>query len=109
MVELFANSGDPDQMPHSAASDLGLHCLPVTLLRVSRLQWVNPKYLYSVCIVPVQTLDPDQTSPSRGNLIGNYSACYSVSTYMCPHWALCLGLAYCIQANYFTVQLGFSK
>ena len=28
MVELFANSGDPDQMPHSAASDLGLHCLP---------------------------------------------------------------------------------
>ena len=29
MVELFANSGDPDQ--HSAASDLGLHCLPITL------------------------------------------------------------------------------
>ena len=41
MVELFANSGDPDQTPHSAASDLGLHCLPITLLRVSRLQWVN--------------------------------------------------------------------
>ena len=41
MVELFANSGDPDQTPHSAASDLGLHCLPVTLLGVSRLQWVN--------------------------------------------------------------------
>ena len=37
MVELFANSGDPDQMPHSAASDLGLHCLPITLLGVSRL------------------------------------------------------------------------
>ena len=32
MVELFANSGDPDQMPHSAASDLGLGCVPVTLL-----------------------------------------------------------------------------
>ena len=33
MVELhvFANSEDPDQTPHSAASDLGLHCLPVTL------------------------------------------------------------------------------
>ena len=41
MVELSANSGDPDQMPHSAVSDLGLHCLPITLLRVSRLQWVN--------------------------------------------------------------------
>ena len=31
MVELFANSGDPDQTPHSAASDRGLHCLPITL------------------------------------------------------------------------------
>ena len=36
MAKLFANSGDPDQMPHSVviacvfhsvASDLGLHCL----------------------------------------------------------------------------------
>ena len=41
MVKLFANSGDPDQMPHSAVTDLGLHCLPVTLLWVSRLQWVR--------------------------------------------------------------------
>ena len=40
-MKLFANSGDPDQTPHSAASDLGLHCLPNTLLRVSRLQWVK--------------------------------------------------------------------
>ena len=41
MVKLFSNSGDPDQPPRSAASDLGLHCLPFTLLRVSRLQWVK--------------------------------------------------------------------
>ena len=41
MVDLFANSGDPDQTPQNAASDLGLHCLPVTPLGVSRLQWVN--------------------------------------------------------------------
>ena len=41
MAELFANSGDPDQMPHSTASDLGLHCLQKTLLGVSRLQWVK--------------------------------------------------------------------
>ena len=38
---LFANSGDPDQMRHSAASDLGLHCLPVTYLGVSSLHWVR--------------------------------------------------------------------
>ena len=41
MAELFADSGNPDQMPRSAASDLGLHCLPVTHLGVSSLQWVN--------------------------------------------------------------------
>ena len=41
MVEIFANSGEADQMPGSAASHLGLHCLPITLLGVSRLQWVN--------------------------------------------------------------------
>ena len=43
MVGLFANSGDPDQMPHSAASDLVLHCLLSTLLGVSRLQWDIPQ------------------------------------------------------------------
>ena len=32
MAEVFANSEDSDQTPHSAASDLGLHCLPITLL-----------------------------------------------------------------------------
>ena len=41
MVEIFANNRDPDQTPRSAASDLGLHCLPVALLGVSRLQWVK--------------------------------------------------------------------
>ena len=32
MVKIFANSGDPGQRPHSEASDLGLHCLPITFL-----------------------------------------------------------------------------
>ena len=43
MVELFANCGDSEQMPHSenVASDLGLHCLPITILVVSRLKWVR--------------------------------------------------------------------
>ena len=41
MAKLFANSGDPDQTLRCVASDLGLHCLPITLLRVSRLQWVK--------------------------------------------------------------------
>ena len=41
MVELFANSGDPNQTPCSTVSDLGLHCLPITVLGVSRLQRVK--------------------------------------------------------------------
>ena len=44
MVQLFANSGDPDETPRFAASDLGLHYLPITILGVSRLQWVNVHY-----------------------------------------------------------------
>ena len=41
MAKLFANSGDPDQKPHSAGSDLGLRCLPGTILGVFRLKWAN--------------------------------------------------------------------
>ena len=33
---LLANDVYPDQMPHHVASDLGLQCLPMTLLQVSR-------------------------------------------------------------------------
>ena len=43
MVELFANSGDPDQAPHSVSSDLGLQCLPVNCVGVSSLLWVKLK------------------------------------------------------------------
>ena len=63
MVELFANSGDPDQMPHSAASDVGMHCLPVTLLGLSRLQWVNEQSFNDTLtndIVSFKQLGPDQ-------------------------------------------------
>ena len=48
MVELFANSGDPDQMLCDAASDLGLHCLSVTRLGVSSLQWVKNPFKYKI-------------------------------------------------------------
>ena len=36
-----ANSGDPDQMPHSVASDLGLHCLPMSHKKDARNIWVK--------------------------------------------------------------------
>ena len=44
MAEVFANSEDPD---HSVASDLGLHCLPITLLGASQLQWVKGNDTFS--------------------------------------------------------------
>ena len=45
----FANSGDPVQRLSYAASDQGLHCLPNTLLGVSRLQWdkvILPNHIF---------------------------------------------------------------
>ena len=32
---------NPDQMSHFAVSDLGLHCLPITVFRVFQLKCVN--------------------------------------------------------------------
>ena len=38
---LNANSVDPDQTLHDAASDLGVHCLPMSLLWDARLKRVT--------------------------------------------------------------------
>ena len=38
---LNANSVGTDQMPHSAASDYGLHCLLISLLWDARHKWVK--------------------------------------------------------------------
>ena len=48
---------DPDQMPRSAASDLGLHCLPMSKKWDARLIWVNGSFLYTVRIGPVCSCD----------------------------------------------------
>ena len=41
MPVVNANSVDPDQTPRSVASDLGLHCLPVSHLWNARHKWVK--------------------------------------------------------------------
>ena len=38
---MLANSGDPDQTPRYVASDLGLHCLPMSNEKDAMLVWVN--------------------------------------------------------------------
>ena len=43
-----ANSVYPDQVPHSAASDLGLHCLPKSLLQALYFQRIP--FLQSIFI-----------------------------------------------------------
>ena len=50
MAKLFANSGNPHQMPHS---DLGLHCLPIILFEVSGLHRVNSRNNYNIQYVPL--------------------------------------------------------
>ena len=41
IFELNPNRVDPDQTPCSAVSDLGPHCLPMSLLLDARLKWVK--------------------------------------------------------------------
>ena len=41
MPVINTNSVDPDQMLHSAESDLGLHCLPMSHLWDTRHKWVK--------------------------------------------------------------------
>ena len=38
---MLANGGDPDQTPPSVASDLGLHCLPMSHKKDARHIWVK--------------------------------------------------------------------
>ena len=45
MVELFANSIDSDQTSQIAVSDLGLHCLPITILVVQTTRDVRNELL----------------------------------------------------------------
>ena len=72
MAKLFAKSGDPDQTLRSVAYDLGLHCLPVTFLRVYRLQWarndneIHVQYMHFFSILFLVRLSlPIMTNPNQ--------------------------------------------
>ena len=49
----MANSADPDQMPHSVASDLGLHCLQKAYLpkNLGLLQYIFSLYIIEEQVV----------------------------------------------------------
>ena len=58
IYEINANSVDPDQMPCSAASDLGLHCLSLSHLWDARLLWVI--VCSSIILVATYASCPDE-------------------------------------------------
>ena len=113
MVELFANSGDTDQMPRSVASDLGLHCLPVTSLGISICQWVKEKYLCQIKIVlnmsrknhNYKTLPPND---SRYIIIckRKYFLCFINNRVETLNW-FALSEIICIICTEMRVQVGF--
>ena len=47
---MLAYSVDPDQMPHDVASDLGLHCLLMTLLQVFQVRMGKVKFLLDLLL-----------------------------------------------------------
>ena len=41
LIRLYKSTGDPGQTPRIAASDPGLHCLPLSHKKDARLIWVR--------------------------------------------------------------------
>ena len=80
---LYANSADPDQTPRSAASDLGLHCLPRSRKRDTRLMWVKTGIFHClICICEATLLLVKRALKSiffsRGSLLC-IRGCYAVA------------------------------
>ena len=73
---LNANSADPDQTPRSAASDLGLHYLPMSHLQDARHKWFNsdsaPNYKHTLGLHRRPLLHPSSVKHhSETNIITN--------------------------------------
>ena len=45
-----ANSGDPNQTPHSVTSDLGLHYFPMSHKKDARHIWVKMQIIRSILL-----------------------------------------------------------
>ena len=68
---LKTNGTDPDQTPRSAASDMGLHCLSMSLLCVMHFKTVMRKSaLFGFLVVKVHS-NRTNTYPRQQNLISS--------------------------------------
>ena len=64
-----ANSGDPDETPHSVASDLGLHCLPMSHKKDARHIWVKMQlFCYRIRVPEIWEVDCCNNLPSESAL-----------------------------------------
>ena len=64
-----ANSGEPDQTPHSVASDLGLHCLPLSHKKDARHIWVKMQlFCYLMSVPEIWEVDCCNNLPSESAL-----------------------------------------
>ena len=95
ILALNENSVHPDQTPHSAASDLGLHYLPMPLLWALGLNGLKPSLRFSFfCVFFV----------SKGNRLDiycneNFSALLSVAVRLrliFLFWACVVSLCHCM-------------
>ena len=50
---MLQNSGDPDQTPHSVASDLGLHYMPMSHKKDARHIWVKMQLYYLIRVAEI--------------------------------------------------------
>ena len=64
-----ADSTDPDQ---TAASDQGLHCLPMSLLRDTRHKWVKVFFPWCVKSVPIKCFHGDSRVYSHNTIVSPY-------------------------------------
>ena len=73
---LNANSVDPDQMPQNAASDLGLHCLPVSLYGMLGINGLNCNDIYFIFQGDLMEMkihaDPEKANDDDCSLVSIY-------------------------------------
>ena len=82
MPVVNANSVDPDQTPHSATSDLGLHCLPKSHLWEATLNGLKPDI--SLTSVQFRRTDVSKLSIVSVNLIIDTRIYNSYTFWHCP-------------------------
>ena len=95
MVELFANSGHPNQKPYSTTSDLGLHCFQLPVLESPVFNGVSLSMLgksfsrrhFEMFLINMICLVKDHSTKISVKLLSNF--CNVVAIYLNFHFSHC--------------------